>query len=433
VQDGVLAGLSPTVFVGYTRERSSAQVLALLRGGERADAAGAGDEVIVVLDRTPFYAEAGGQVGDTGVLVARGLRVEVTVTRRLSAALVGHIGRVVRGRVRVGARVRAEVDHARRAAIRRNHTATHLLHRALRDVLGEHARQAGSLVAPDRLRFDFTHTGPLSPEEREAVERRVNEMVMAARSVRAVEMPQEQARRLGAIALFGEKYGERVRVVEVAGVSRELCGGTHLSNTGQVGLFVITAEGSAAAGIRRIEAVTGWSAYDRARANDRLIAELSALTRTAPADLLERVRRLSEQARESQRPAPGAVPPGEPEMAVRSSTAADGVAVVTARMDGATHEALRAAGDRLRARMGAGVYVLAGTSGERVNLVTMVTREALERGIRADDLLRALAERLGGTGGGRAELAQGAGRDAGRIDEVLESAPEHVRRLAAAR
>jgi alanyl-tRNA synthetase len=207
-----------------------------------------------------------------------------------------------------------------------------------------------------------------------------------------------------------------------------LCGGTHLSNTAEVGLFLITAEGSAASGIRRIEAVTGWSAYERARAHDRVIAELSALTRAAPAELVERVTRLSDQAKNAQRPPAGR---DGADLTVRSSTQVDGVAVITARIEGAGHEALRAAGDRLRERMGAGVYILAGASGDRVNMVTMVTPDVQERGIRADDLMRTLAGELGGTGGGRPEMAQGAGRDPDRLDAVLEGAAEHVRRLAA--
>ncbi|MCL6554717.1 MAG: alanine--tRNA ligase, partial [Firmicutes bacterium] len=298
VPDALRAGgVADTVFVGYTRARATARVLALLRDGAPVDAARAGDEVIVVLDRTPFYAEAGGQVGDTGTLAARGVEVAVSDTRRVAPGVTGHIGRVVRGRLREGQRVRAVVDHERRAAIERNHTATHLLHKALQEILGEHARQAGSLVAPDRLRFDFTHAAALTADERAAVERRVNEMILAGRPVRARVLPLDEARRLGAVALFGEKYGEQVRMVEVMGVSRELCGGTHLTNSAEVGQFVITGEGSAAAGVRRIEAVTGWAAYERSRANDRLIADLAAAVRSSPSEVLDRVKRLVEQAR----------------------------------------------------------------------------------------------------------------------------------------
>ncbi|MGQ0570494.1 MAG: alanine--tRNA ligase [Armatimonadota bacterium] len=427
---GGLADLPATTFVGYSRETSPATVLAIQRDGIRAGQAAEGEDIVLVLDRTPFYAEAGGQVGDTGTITARGLRVEITDTRRIAPGVTGHIGRVMKGRVVEGSRVRAAIDRERRAAIKRNHTATHLLHQALQEVLGEHAHQAGSLVAPDRLRFDFTHTGPLTPEEREAVERRMNAVVLAARPVRAETMSLDQARRLGAKALFGEKYGEQVRVVAVQGYSRELCGGTHLTNTGAIGLATITAEGSVASGIRRIEAVTGWQAYDRARANDHLIVELAALTRATPADLLDRVRRVSEGARKAERePRADRVDGGN----VRAAVDVDGVRVVTARIDGATHEVLRAAGDRLRGQRGGGVYLLAGALDDRVNLVAMVTPDLLDRGLRADALVRAVAARLGGTGGGRGELAQAGGRDVSGLEQALDDTPEEVRRLLARR
>ncbi|MGH2669016.1 MAG: alanine--tRNA ligase-related protein, partial [bacterium] len=393
-----------TEFVGYTKEASTATVLALLKDGVRLDEAPAGEDVVVILERTPFYAEAGGQVGDTGIMTARGVRVEVGDARRVGPGVTGHVARVTTGRLRVGMRVRAAIDGDRRAAIKRNHTATHLLHRALGEVLGDHARQAGSLVAPDRLRFDFTHLAPLSPEERAAVERRVNELILADRPVKATVMPLTEARRLGAMALFGEKYGEQVRVVEIATYSRELCGGTHLAATGQIGLFTITAEGSVAAGVRRIEAVCGWPAYERARANERLITDLAGIVRASPGEVLDRVRRLAEQARGADRPAPGRADRGvTSEAALRATVDVDGVRVATARIDGASHEALREAGDGLRVRMGEGVIVLGGASGDRVNVVAMVTADLHGRGVRADAVVRAVTARLGGTGGGRAD------------------------------
>ncbi len=431
VETGTLADLPSTTFVGYTKEAAQATIVAIfLKDGDGApvQAATGGDEVTVVLDRTPFYAEAGGQVGDAGVLRARGMRIDVTDTRRVVAGLTAHIGRVAEGRARVGMRVRAAIDPARRAAIKRNHTATHLLHRALHEVLGDHARQAGSLVAPDRLRFDFTHLAPLSPQERDAVERRVNELILDARPVRAAVMPLEAAQRLGAMALFGEKYGEQVRVVTVDGYSRELCGGTHLTSTGQIGLFTLTAEGSVAAGVRRVEAVTGWQAYARAHGQERLVTDLAGLLRAAPGEVEDRVRRLLERVRELERESPGRGPRAAADLAggIRASVDVNGVRVATARIDGATHEALRAAGDVLRERLGGGVVVVGGVSGDRVNLVAMVSTELHTRGLRADALLRAVAARVGGTGGGKADLAQGSGRETARLDEALDGVPDEV-------
>ncbi|MBM3469411.1 MAG: alanine--tRNA ligase [Armatimonadetes bacterium] len=431
VEAAALDDLPATTFVGYARYDSPATVLAVFRDGMRVDEAGTGYEVVLVLDRTPFYAEAGGQVGDSGIVTARGLRVEVGDACRLNSMITGHAGRVISGRVREGMRVRAGVERERRDAIRRNHTATHLLHQALQEVLGEHAQQAGSLVAPDRLRFDFTHAVALTPQERARVERRVNEMVMKARPVRAAAMTLDRARDLGSKALFGEKYGEVVRVVSVEGYSRELCGGTHLTNTGEVGLFTIISESGVAAGIRRIEAVTGWRAYERALGNEQLLAEIGTSLRAAPSEVLERVHRLSDQVRaleriERQRQA------GEIGETHHDEADVGGLRVVTARLeDGAAHDSLRAAGDRLRHRLGSGVYVLASASGDRANLVVMVTPDLTGRGVRADALVRAIAARMGGTGGGKAELAQAAGRDVERLDEALASAAAEVRRLGA--
>jgi alanyl-tRNA synthetase len=430
---GTLTGVPATTFVGYTKDAAAAAVVALLKDAALVEAAAVGDLITVILDRTPFYAEAGGQVGDTGVLRARGLHIAVTDTRRVAAGVTGHVGRVVEGRVRVGMRVRAAIDGARRAAIRRNHTATHLLHRALQEVLGEHARQAGSLVAPDRLRFDFTHLSPLTAEEREAVEHRVNEVILEGRPVRAAVMPLDAAQRLGAMALFGEKYGEQVRVITVDGFSRELCGGTHLSSTAPIGLFTITAEGSVAAGVRRIEAVTGWEAYARARSQERLVADLTELLRTTPGEVGPRVRRLADRVRELERLSPRASgAAADLADSVRAAVEVNGVRVATARLDGATHEALRAAGDVLRQRLGGGVVVLGGVAGDRVNLVAMVSTDLHERGVRADALLRAVAARLGGTGGGKADLAQGSGREITRLDDALDAVPGDVRQLVGA-
>jgi alanyl-tRNA synthetase len=258
----------------------------------------------------------------------------------------------------------------------------------------------------------------------------VNEIILDARPVRAAVMPLDQARRLGARALFGEKYGERVRVITVKDYSREFCGGTHLTNTSQIGAFLITSESSVASGVRRIEAVTGWGAYERVRAHEQLIAELSALVRSTPAELGERIRRLVERARTQERaPAQPSGPEMDLDRIVRASFDVDGVRVVTARIDSAPHEALRLAGDRLRDQLGPGAYLLGGVADGRVNLVAMVSPDLHGRGVRADALLRPIAARIGGTGGGRADLAQGGGLDAARLDEALDAAADEVRHL----
>ena len=420
-----LADLPPTTFTGYTRLAGRATVLAVVQEGRRVEAAGEDAAVDVVLDRTPFYPEGGGQVGDRGCLQARRVEVVVEDTRRVGSVIL-HRGRVGRGTVRVGQRVRAAVDAVARRDTMRNHTATHLLHRALHEIVGEHARQAGSLVAPDRLRFDFTHLAALTPEERAAVERRVNEKILEALPVRARWLPYEEALARGAMALFGEKYGERVRMVEIAGYSRELCGGTHVPLTSDIGLFKIVAEGSAAAGIRRIEAVTGRGAHAYLERLEAQLREAAEALRVAPAEVPARVRRLLEQVRQLEQER-GAHPAADVERLLGTMREVEGVRVLTARVDGLGHDALRRIGDEVRARLGSGVIVLASVVNEKVAMVAMVTPDLVARGLQADALARHAAAVLGGSGGGRAELAQAGGRDVARVEEALGSVPDAVR------
>jgi len=416
-----LADVPATTFLGYRSHQARARVVALLRGGDRVEEASEGEEVDVVLDRTPFYPEGGGQVGDTGRIGHRRGEVVVEDTQRAGEGVIVHRGRLVRGRLRVGEGVRAAFDRTRRRDIMRNHTATHLLHRALREVLGEHARQAGSLVAPDRLRFDFTHLSALTPQERTAVEQRVNEKVLEGLRVRARWMSYEEALRRGAMALFGEKYGERVRVVEIDGYSRELCGGTHLTDTGQIGLFKIVAEGSAAAGIRRIEAVTGRGAVEYLRAQETALREVADLLRVAPGDVVSAVRKLHDRIRQLERER-ASLSPEEVRRLVDEAPQIGGVKIVIYRRDNLSHEALRRVGDQVRAMAPSAVAVLGSESNGKANLVIMVGPEAATLGIEAAALARQVAPIVGGSGGGDASLAQAGGRDPGRLPEALEEA-----------
>ncbi|MDQ7844817.1 MAG: alanine--tRNA ligase, partial [Armatimonadota bacterium] len=412
-----------TEFVGYRRHRLRARIRALLVRGRPAERAAAGDEVEVVLDRTPFYAEGGGQVGDTGELVTADGRVEVRDTRRGPGGIIVHLGLVQDGAIRVGQTCRATIDVARRLDIMRNHTATHLLHKALREVLGEHARQAGSLVAPDRLRFDFIHLAPLSAEQRQAIEVRVNEQITADLPVRAQWLSYEEAVARGAMALFGEKYGDRVRMVSIDHYSRELCGGTHLARTGQIGLFKVTAESGVAAGVRRIEAVTGRGALDLVIRQERALRAIAEQLRTTPEEAPERVRRLSEQIRELERRLRAGAEPSREEVALRGEAAAvtvDGTRVVVLDVQADDAEALRRQADRLRevfdARTEPAVIVLASTTSGR--LVATRTRKASPP-VHAGALLRSLAEEFGGSGGGRPDLGQGGLRDPARVRDLV--------------
>ncbi len=422
------------VFVGYDAFEADGVILALVVRGERVACATPGTDVEVICDRTPFYAEAGGQAGDTGTIRGPEGTVDVADTQRPVSDLWVHRGRVATGTVREGDPVHLAVDAPRRRDIMRNHTATHLLHQALHEILGDHARQAGSLVAPDRLRFDFVHLRALSPAERTQIEARVNEQILAALPVRTTVMPYREALSTGAMALFGEKYGDEVRVVAVNDYSRELCGGTHVGTTAEIGLFVITGEGSVGAGVRRLEAVTGRAAAARAREIEDARKAAADALRVPPEELPERVRQLAsrlhavERELESLR-ARASTP--DVDTLLRTAHDVEGITVVGIVVPGADQAALRALGDRLKPRLPAGLVVAAGPADGRVEIVVMATPGAVERGADAGRVMQALNRRLGTRGGGRAELAQGGGGDPALLEASLADLPALVREALA--
>jgi len=424
-------GGTPTEFVGYETLEAEGRILALLRAGDMVNTAAAGEEVEAVCDRTPFYAEAGGQVGDTGEIRTLNGVLAVTDTQRPTPGVVVHRGRVTEGQIAVGEAARLAVDASRRRDIMRNHTATHLLHRALREILGEHARQAGSLVAPDRLRFDFLHLRPVSPDERARCEARVNEQVLAALPVRTEVMAYRDAVSSGAVALFGEKYGDVVRVVAIDGYSRELCGGTHVRSTAEIGLFLITSESSVGSGIRRIEALTGRAAADRARESEAVLREAAGDLRVPVQELPRRIRQLADRDRarapaSAHVEASAAIP--DLETIVRTAPEVGGVTVVGVATSG-DQAALRALGDRIKPRLASGVIVAASSGNGRIEVVVMATRGAIARGADAGKVLAALNRRLGTRGGGRPELAQGGGGDPALLEAVMADLPSVVREV----
>jgi len=416
-----------TRFLGYERLTAETTVAGLIGPSGVADSAEAGEDVELVLLETPFYAEGGGQVGDTGWIASPTGRVRIQDTQAAAEGLVVHRGRVEEGWIAVNDVVTASVDGEKRLATMRNHTATHLLHAALRRVLGTHVRQAGSLVAPDRLRFDFTHIGGVKAEELREVQRLVNEKIRQDVEVGWRYAPYQQAVEEGAMALFGEKYGDEVRVVEVcepeadACFSRELCGGTHCLRTGQIGLFLIVSEGSIGSGLRRIEALTGAAAeeYVVAQAHtlrslaDRLSVPVDEVERRV-ASLLEEVesqrRRIQALEREVGR--------REVESLVASAERLDGAAVLAARVAATSFEAMREMGDLLRDRLKSAVVVLAAAFGDRPNFLAMVTPDLTGR-VHAGDLVKQVAAVTGGGGGGRPDMAQAGGKDISRLDEAL--------------
>ncbi len=418
-----------TLFQGYEGLTASGRVVALLRQGAQVDTLGAGEQGEVVLDRTPFYAEAGGQVGDAGELTAPGVRFVVADTQKRGAAH-SHIGHLAQGSIRVGDSLEARVDGPRRQATVLNHSATHLLHAALRKVLGPHVQQKGSLVAPDRLRFDFAHVQPLTPAELREIERLVNAQIRANIPAETRVMDYEGAVAGGAIALFGEKYDKDVRVLRLGEFSMELCGGTHVQRAGDIGLFKIVSEGGVASGVRRIEALTGEAALDYVEQNDALLKDLAALVRGTREDLKDKVREQLERARQMEREnrtLRDRLASGQGVDLAAGAVDVYGVKVVATKVDGADAGALRAAVDQLKDRLKSAVVVLACVENPgKVVLVAGVTADQTSR-IKAGELASAVAAQVGGRGGGRADFAQAGGSKPEALDAALGSVEEFVR------
>ena len=419
----LVAQLAPTNFLGYDQVASDdLKIVALMQNGKKVDAVQPGDDIVIILDRTPFYAESGGQVGDLGVLSNPAAKFDVTETRKLAGQFHGHVGSLASGTLKVGDVLHGDVDSNRRAAIILNHSATHLLHAALRDVLGTHVQQKGSLVAPDRLRFDFSHFQPMTREELAEIERRVNAEVRANHEGEVHHMAMQDALDFGAMALFGEKYGEEVRVLKFGEGSIELCGGTHVRRTGDIGLFKIISEGGVSSGVRRIEAVTGQGALDYVSDEEQRLTEAAHLLGGQTSDINDKLRTLLDRQKKLER-----------ELDAMKSKAAsgatndlgsqaqdiNGVRVLAVRLEGFDAKTLRDAMDRLKQQLGDAVVVLAGADGSgKVALVAGVSGAALGK-IKAGELLADVAGQIGGKGGGRPDMAQGGGEDGPALTKAL--------------
>ncbi len=425
----LVATLSPTVFLGYDRlQADGLTVLALLKDGRPVQSADAGDAVIVITNQTPFYAESGGQVGDTGVLTGNGVRLVVEDTQKFAGQFHGHVGTLSEGGLKVGDVLSGQVDGERRGATILNHSATHLLHAALREVLGTHVQQKGSLVAPDRLRFDFSHFQPISAEELAVIERKVNQQVRANNAAEVHNMGMQEALDFGAMALFGEKYGEHVRVLKMGDYSTELCGGTHVNRTGDIGLFKITSEGGVSAGVRRIEAVTGQGALDYVDAEEARLAEAADLLGGSAADVVEKIRALGQRQKQLERELDAVkakVAAGATADLSGQAVEVAGVKVLAARLEGFDAKALRDAMDRLKQQLGNAVIVLAGAQDGKAALVAGVNGSAMGK-VKAGELLSHIAGQIGGKGGGRPDLAQGGGEDGPALATALAAVVEWV-------
>ena len=425
--------LDETVFDGYdNNELSGVRVVALVQDGQEVESASAGSEVEVVLDRTPFYAEMGGQVGDTGKLTAPGLYVHVTDTKHRDGGLESHVGVVEEGTLSVGDSVTATIDAGRRELIRRNHTATHLLDAALKKVLGDHVNQAGSLVAPDRMRFDFTHFEALTKDELDRIEGMVNAEIFAAKPVVTQIMNIEDAKAAGAVALFGEKYGDVVRVVSAGAedtpFSRELCGGTHARNTADLGLFKIISESSVGSNSRRIEAVTSMGAIEYVDERLAQLDEVAAALKVRPSAVADRVEQLQQDLRTANHKLEAALTgagSNQVAEALKSAVQLNGYSCVIAKLEGLSGKELRSAWDGIRdASDGQPVacVIASATADGKVSLLAGATDSAIAAGFSAGDIVKEIAELVGGRGGGKPAMAQAGGSNAAGIDAALEAA-----------
>ncbi len=420
---GLEYGGSATHFHGYDKlMHDAARVTAVYVDGTPVQSAKAGDDAVVVLDQTPFYAESGGQVGDTGELRNATTRFVVEDTIKVQAAVFGHQGRVVEGELKVGDTINARVDAERRAKTVRNHSATHLMHKALREVLGSHVQQKGSLVNDERTRFDFAHNAPMTEEQMAKVEAMVNAEILANAATQARVMPIEEAQKSGAVMLFGEKYGDEVRVLDI-GSSREFCGGTHVQRTGDIGLFKIVAETGIAAGIRRVEAITGDNALAYLQGLEGTVNQLASTLKAAPAEVPARVAQVLDQLRSLERELAalkGKLASAQGDELQSKAVDVKGIKVLAAMLDGADAKGLRETLDKLKDKLKTAAIVLAAVDGGKVQLAAGVTNDSIGK-LKAGELVNFVAQQVGGKGGGKADMAMAGGTDPSKLAAALAS------------
>ena len=419
-----------TEFLGYDRDTvDGAEVLAIVAEGEQVEEIVSGMDAMVVLDKTPFYAEMGGQVADHGVLTAEGVVFTVSDVQKNKGGKFMHYGKLVKGSLSVGNTLTAAIDTERRAAIRRAHSATHLLDAALTKVLGDHVHQAGSLVEPDRLRFDFTHFEAITPEQLNQVEDMVNDAILAGMTITTEELPIAEAKARGAVATFGEKYGQTVRVVTMGDFSMELCGGTHLDNTAKAGPFRIKSESSVASGVRRIEATTGKATLEEMRRSHGMLVRAAQFFKSAPETLAERLEQQAAEMktlRQALEKFKSEASMGEAKQILASAKTVGGLHIITGTRQGVDAAALRVMGDFLRDKDPAVVGVLASIQGEKVTFLAVCGKDAVARGIKAGDLVKAVSAICGGKGGGKPDSAMGGGTDLLKVDDALATVDDFV-------
>jgi len=431
-------GIDDTPFRGYETLTVDTQIVGIIKDGDSTPEANEGDEIELILHETPFYAERGGQMGDAGIVTADGLKVEITDTQNPYSHVNVHSAVVSSGTIHVGDAVTATVNEERRERIRRNHTATHLVHSALRQVLGSHVRQTGSLVAPDRLRFDFTHVAQMTPDEIRQVQDIVNDKIRENHDVNVEYTSYKEAIDRGALAFFGDKYEADVRTIQIdAPWSYELCGGTHMGHTGGIGAFFITSEAGIGAGTRRLEALTGKGAEDHLWDRFGMLADISEKLRTPVPELNARIVSQLEELDEARRTVARLEREallgggGSGPSAAESAVDVDGAKVVVLEKSGVNAKGLRELGDHLRDQLGSGIVVVGSELEGKPTIIAMVTKDLVEQGHNAGTIVKGIAEIMNGRGGGRADVAQAGGNDASLLGKALEAAPDVVREALA--
>ncbi len=420
---------SKTEFVGYAKYTEDGTVQFIVLNDELADSAQQDDEVTIVLDKTPFYAESGGQAGDSGTIYNSNFKMSVRDCRKTADGKHLHLGKIIEGGVHVGDKVTASIDIDRRKAAARNHTTTHLLHKALRNVLGDHVNQAGSFVNHERLRFDFTHFSAMTREQIEAVENEVNGKILENLCVKTEEMSVDDAMKSGAIALFDEKYGDLVRVVSTGDYSKELCGGTHLSSTGEAGLIKILSENGISAGVRRIEALTGFNAINYYKEKESLLKHASEAAKSSVEDIVNKIENLYDEIKTTKKELEdinSKMVNSSLNSFIEKAIVVKGMKIVTAKLDGLDINALRNASDTLKNKVGSGVVILASSKDDKVNLIVSATKDAVDAGIHSGNIIKEAARACGGGGGGRPDMAQAGGKDPSGMDKALEIARERA-------
>jgi alanyl-tRNA synthetase len=420
---------SSTEFTGYFALEGSVQVLGLFLKGQPVDSLEVGDEGVVILDQTPFYAESGGQMGDSGRIISDSAVFEVYDTQKQGGKLFLHKGKVVQGTLSNGQAVEVSVDAEIRKATERNHSATHLLHAALRATLGEHVAQKGSQVNAERLRFDFSHFEPMTVEEITTIERMVNEQIRLNNPVAAQIMAKDEAVKAGAMALFGEKYGDEVRVLTIGDFSTELCGGTHVDRAGDIGLFKIVSETGVAAGVRRLEAVTGQGALDWIAQREQALLGIAGLLKSAPDKAVDKVQQLLDKNRSLEKELEklkSKLASSAGDELTNQAVDVNGVKVLAVKLDDVDPKALRDLADQLKNKLGTAALVLAAVSGDKVSLIASVSKDAMDK-VKAGELVNFVALQVGGKGGGRPDMAQAGGNDPTGLPAALKAVPEWVR------